>query len=360
MRRSLLGRGLHFLRSYLSAEPSYLILFATARCNARCPHCFYRREIDAADAKAELNLSELAEVAASLPRLIYLSIGGGEPFLREDLSGIVRAFYERSGILYCNVVTNGFFTDRAAAFARQVLADCPDLRLKIQVSFDDYAAPHDERRRVPGLHARASETLRRLRAAALGSGGRLQLDAATCLTRSNKAHAAALVEDMRRSLDFDYHQILYPRGAAEDPREMEVAVGEYEAALARADALNAKGSPLLAAVNRTAREGILRFLKTGEQPWPCLAGGKFVSITERGILQPCEVLKGLRPDFASDIADLRAHGFDVGAALSTPQARDVRAFIRDTRCRCSFECAANCNVVFSSREALRAGRSLLP
>jgi len=359
MPRGLLERGLRFLTSYLSAEPSYLILFATARCNARCPHCFYRREIDAADAKTELTLAELERIASSLPKLLYLSVGGGEPFLRDDLPDIVRAFHERSGILICSIVTNGFYTDRVESLAKTVLERCPDLRLKIQVSIDDFGPDHDARRGVPGIHARAMETLRRLRALP-AAHGRLQVDIGTCLTRSNLERAPALVDDLRLRVDFDDHQILYPRGSAADPGEKEVPVDAYEALLRRAAERDPERSRLLTAVNSVAREGVLRFLKTGAQPWPCLAGRKFISITERGVLQPCEVLKGLRPDFSSDIADLRACGLDVRAALASPKGREVAAFVRDTRCRCSFECAANCNVLFSFKEALRVGRALLP
>src|SRR5687768_10376970 len=130
MPRNILTESFHFLRSYFSSQPSYLILFATAACNARCKHCFYWEEIQSANVRNELKLPEIEKIAKSL-RLIYLSIGGGEPFLRRDLGQVVEAFYKNSGLLYCNIVTNGYYTDQVLSTVKYILEKCPRLRLKI-------------------------------------------------------------------------------------------------------------------------------------------------------------------------------------------------------------------------------------
>lgn len=358
--RNSLTDALHFLRCYFSKDPCYLILFATAACNARCKHCFYWEEIGSANVRNELRLEEIERIADSL-RLIYLSIGGGEPFLRSDLAEVVEAFYRRSGLLYCNIVTNGFYTDRVMRAVERILDRCPRLKLKIQVSFDDFEKEHDAYRGVPGIYGKAIETVRRLAREVRPRHARFNLDVATCLTRTNKARVRELHDDLRSKADFDAYQFLYPRGNAEVPEEKDVSPEEYEAALEHAHARELKlhHNPILAAVNRVARAGILRFLKRDEHPWPCLAGRKFISITEKGVLQPCEVLHQLQPGYESSMGDLRAFRYDVRLALASAKAREVKGYISDTRCRCSFECAANCNVVFSPRQALKVAKTLL-
>lgn len=358
--RNRLTDALHFLRCYFSKDPCYLILFATAACNARCKHCFYWEEIGSANVRGELSLEELEKIASSL-RLIYLSIGGGEPFLRSDLAEVVEAFYRRSGLLYCNIVTNGFYTDRVLRVVERVLERCPRLKLKIQVSFDDFEKEHDAYRGVPGIYAKAIETVRRLAKDVRPRHARFNLDVATCLTRTNKARAKELYDDLRSKAEFDAFQFLFPRGNAEVAEEKDVSPEEYEAALAHAHGRELKlhHNPILAAVNRVARAGIMRFLKRDDYPWPCLAGRKFISITEKGVLQPCEVLHQLKPGYDSDLGDLRASGYDVPKALATAKARAVKDHILDTRCRCSFECAANCNVVFAPRQTLKVAKALL-
>ena len=204
------------------------------------------------------------------------------------------------------------------------------------------------------------ESMRRLSLDVRATTPRFNLDVATCLTRTNKSRVTALHDYLRAAIEFDAYQFLYPRGNAEVAQEKNVSAEEYAAALEHAHARDLKihHNPILAAVNRVARAGILRFLKSDEHPWPCLAGRKFISITERGVLQPCEILGQLKPGYDSDLGKLRDFDFDVSKALASPKARAVTDFIRDTKCRCSFECAANCNVVFAPTQALRVVKTL--
>ena len=353
MKRNALTDWLHFLRSYFSAGPSYLIFFPTAACNARCKHCFYWEEIASAKTRSELTLNEIEKIADSL-NLIYLSIGGGEPFIRKDLPQIVQGFYERSRILYCNIVTNGFYTERTVAAVKTIREQCPRLKIKIQISFDDFEKEHDAYRKVPGIFAKATETLREL-SKIRESDSRLNLDIATCMTKTNKERVTKLYDYMREQTDFDDYQFLYPRGNAEYEEEKEVTPDEWWTALEHVQSQDFREnhSPILGAINRIAKRGIYRFLKTDEHPWDCLAGSKFISITEKGVLQPCEVLGQMQPDFDSDIGTLRDFDFDVRKALASSKGREVVDWIRDTKCRCSFECAANCNVVFAKKEVMR-------
>lgn len=355
MPRNALTDALSFLRSYFSRHPSYLIFFVTAACNARCKHCFYRTEIESADVLKELKPAEIEKISRSLPDLIYLSIGGGEPFVRADLAQLVESFYRNSNLLYCNIVTNGFYTDRVVETVETVLQRCPRLRLKVQVSIDDFEKEHDEYRGVPGIYGKAVETVRRLSDRFREKEPRFTLDIATCLTRTNKSRVNDLHALLRRELRFDNYQFLYPRGSAAVAAEKDVTPAEYKAAveLMERHDFRRNNNPLLSSVNRAAKRGILAFLERDAHPWDCLAGGKFASITERGMLQPCEMLRQIQPGFDSDIADLRAFDFNVPAALAAAKGREVAAYIKRTLCRCSFECAANCNVVFSKKEALR-------
>lgn len=359
MNRNSATEALHFLRSYFSAEPSYLIFFVTAVCNARCKHCFYWEEIASANAKKELKLEEIDKIASSL-NLIYLSIGGGEPFLRKDLPQVVETFYKNSGILYCNIVTNGFYTDNILKAVEYIRSHCPRLKLKIQISFDDFQQAHDEYRKVPGIFQKASDTLKAL-AELRKRDERFNLDLATCMTKSNKDHVTKLFDYMREQADFDYYQFLYPRGNAEILEEKEVTAEEWWQALEHVHQRDFRKNhnPILTAINKVAKEGIYRYLKNDEHPWDCLAGRKFISITERGVLQPCEVLGQMQPEYDSDMGTLKDFDFDVRKALATDKARQVANYIVESKCRCSFECASNCNVVFAKKEALRVIGAML-
>ena len=96
-----------------------------------------------------------------------------------------------------------------------------------------------------------------------------------------------------------------------------------------------------------------KVVKENGFPWPCLGGSKFINITEMGVLQPCEILGQMKPDFDSDMAALKDYDFNVRKALSSKKSKEVVSWVADTKCRCSFECAAMNNVVFDKKNAAR-------
>jgi MoaA/NifB/PqqE/SkfB family radical SAM enzyme len=354
MARNFITETWHFLRSYFSSYPSYCIFFITAVCNARCKHCFYWEEIGSAKSSKELKLEEIQKMADSM-NLIYLSIGGGEPMIRPDLADVVKAFYDRAGLLYCNIVTNGFYVDKTRKIVSQILRECPRLKLKIQVSIDDYEKAHDENRKVEGIYAKAIETITMLSNEFRDSHDRFTLDVATCLTKSNKGHAGELVEHVRKAAAFDNYGFLYPRGNAEIAETKDVTPEEYNEAIRYLEKgeFRKNHNSILGAVHRVARRGILKVVESNAFPWPCLGGSKFINITEMGVLQPCEVLSQMTPSYDSNMATLRDHDFDVHKALDGKKAKEVVQYIKETKCRCTFECGAMNNVVFDKKNAAR-------
>ena len=76
--------------------PSHIVLFITNRCNMECDHCFLVESGELNDLTREqiLSLKNIRKLAKSNPKLLALSITGGEPFLRKDISEIISAFTE--------------------------------------------------------------------------------------------------------------------------------------------------------------------------------------------------------------------------------------------------------------------------
>ena len=119
--------------------------FVTSVCNARCAHCFY--PINAG--KNELTLEEIDRLTRTLPPIRLLLIGGGEPFLRRDLSEVIRLYFERTRFVTCSVPTNGFGPEEIARVADTVCGLDPNLSFGVTVSIDGFRPFHDTRDRVP-------------------------------------------------------------------------------------------------------------------------------------------------------------------------------------------------------------------
>ena len=254
-----LNKSIKFLRSYFSRYPSYLILFTTARCNARCSHCFYWEEIESPNAKLELGINEIDKIAESM-NLIYLSLAGGEPFIRRDIPEIAKSFYDKSNLLYLNIVTNGFYTNRVVEDVKRIRRICPEIKIKIQISFDDFKEAHDSYRKVEGIFDKAIDTLRQL-SDIRKKDKNLNVDIATCITKSNKKRVKDLYDFLRKNNDFDEYQLLYPRGNAKVEEEKEVEYDQWWDAVNHVQSRSLKDNhnSILAAANRVAREKIYNF-----------------------------------------------------------------------------------------------------
>ena len=88
-----------------SRYPQDIVLFVTAKCNSKCPHCFYWQE----DLKDELNDDEILKIIDSLPaKLNSICITGGEPTLRAKIITIVEhALSKAANVTIC---TNAILT----------------------------------------------------------------------------------------------------------------------------------------------------------------------------------------------------------------------------------------------------------
>ena len=84
--------------------PVYAHFGVTHRCNLTCKMCGIWRY---GNAKEELSIAEVQQVAARMKKLgvAQVSIGGGEPFARDDLEELVQCFLDQG--MNTRVLTNG-------------------------------------------------------------------------------------------------------------------------------------------------------------------------------------------------------------------------------------------------------------
>jgi len=140
---SLLSLAAHGLASNLELGLPYkLTLAVTYRCNARCKIC----NIWKLRPRDELSLEEMQRLARST-RFKWINLTGGEPFLRDDLFEIARAF-AKSGASVINCTTNGTLVDRVLSFAERVLTELDLARFVIVISIDAPEKLHNELRGI--------------------------------------------------------------------------------------------------------------------------------------------------------------------------------------------------------------------
>jgi MoaA/NifB/PqqE/SkfB family radical SAM enzyme len=95
------------------------------------------------------------QVLEKLPRLFFVNITGGEPFIRQDLSEIVEILRKKSERMV--ISTNGYFTDKIISLCKRYP------RLGIRISIEGLAKANDEIRRIPDGFDRTLRTLLELK-----------------------------------------------------------------------------------------------------------------------------------------------------------------------------------------------------
>ena len=332
------------------ASPIYFVFFVTDYCNARCKHCLLAVHEPAHKAK-ELTIDEIERVSASMDDMLFFTPTGGEPFLRRDLAEIVHIFYRNNHAANVGIPTNGSMTSRVVETTRDMLETCPGLDLHIDVSVDGIGEQHDEIRRFPGLFERAVHTYQELRLLE-----KHYPNFSTCVeitvSSHNQDHLLELYEYLTRKLGVNIVFTLLERGAPKDPISMDkLDIRKYEelsAALERdnkarmlsgyykmpfSDLLNAKRIVRPRIIAKTVREHRFQI--------PCYAGILGGAMFSEGQVLPCE----LHVDKV--IGNVRDVDYDFKKLWYSPQADEIRRYIRDTQCFCTYECFLTVNILFN-------------
>lgn len=133
--------------------PSYCTFLVTWKCNCRCNFC----EIWKKKSGNELSAAEIKQIFKQLKKMDAVRITGGEPFLRTDLLEITDAIncYVNPDIIH--ITTNGVLTERIVEYVRQ--SAYANKKLHIKVSVDAIGERHDKNRGVPGVFAKAINTI---------------------------------------------------------------------------------------------------------------------------------------------------------------------------------------------------------
>ena len=333
------------LRSYLDPrQVGYLIFYVTNRCNFRCDFCFYSAEIDKGRKPEELTLDEIRRMAEKLGPLLQLSLTGGEPFLRPELADIARVLLDHTRAPYVTIPTNGSLPDRAVRFLEELLPAYPGSHFRLCLSIEGIGEEHDALRSAPGSFAKIQETCRAV-APLRRRFPNLVLDSNSVLTARSEGRLLETLKTLDREFDFDNMSVTLARGEAPDPglrrvsRERYVEINGFLESLRRRQ----EGRllyPLWRAVRDVSRRSLIRTAFDGEFVSPCVGGRKLVVVSESGEVTPCEIL-------GRKLGDLRDFDFDLRALLSSRASQETLRWIRESRCKCSFECALAANAVWN-------------
>ncbi|MBS3151728.1 radical SAM protein [Candidatus Woesearchaeota archaeon] len=342
------------LNSYvLKKEPISLIHFVTNRCNARCKHCFI--DFDHPDVfKGELSLEEIEKLTKSFGRsMLNVNLTGGEPFLRKDFFEIVKLYFNNANIKSVYITTNGMFTKLTKDFLDKFIASRINGNMIISFSIDNFEQQHDENRRVKGLY---QNTLRTYELVKSYNKPNIMANIAITVTDHNYDKVIDLYHYLKNEKGVNSFTAIAMReeGVIKniDP---EIKKRIYETyikltSLIQEDMLKreTKGykdglqGTLLNAKNMIMYKNIADTYMRPKYISHCPAGALFGVIWANGIVYPCEILN-------KPLGNLRDYGMNFMELWKNEQTKDVKKFIKDTDCNCTFECAWAINIISNKK-----------
>ena len=124
-------------------------IIVTYRCNAKCNMCNCWKY----PTKPQEEIKP--QILEKLPKMFFVNITGGEPFIRQDLEEIVKILRKKARRIV--ISTNGFFTERIISLCKKY----PDLGIRI--SIEGLSVANDTIRGIPEGFDRIIRTLFELR-----------------------------------------------------------------------------------------------------------------------------------------------------------------------------------------------------
>jgi MoaA/NifB/PqqE/SkfB family radical SAM enzyme len=333
--------------------PMNLTLSLSFRCSSKCKTCnIYKKKAD------EFSLAEWKKLFQNLggKDVFWVTISGGEPFLRKDLEEVVCALYDICSPSIINIPTNGLLPDRITQITREIAAHCKNAHIVVNVSIDEIGDRHDEIRGVPGNYEKAVETVSSLKALNMPN---LSVGIHTVISKFNVTRIPEIYTHLR-TLEPDS----YITEIAEERVELDTIGADitpaYEDYAQAVDFLTEKLKyDRFDEVGRIARAFrieyyrlVKRILREHRQVIPCYSGFASAQIAPDGDVWMCCIK-------AKSIGNLRDADYDFKKVWFSEGADLLRKSIKRGECYCPLANAGYTNMLHRMRSLFRAAKNLV-
>ncbi len=304
----------------------------TYKCNSRCLTCntwkvYLERPIDA---EKELSKEELERFFERYNRFFWLSITGGEPFLRKDLSDIVRYAFESSPTMkILNIPTNGMHPNLVKNSVERILNDTEIPYFMVSVSLDGPRDIHERVRRVNGSWKKAIETIKALERLRAENPNLIVTFEHTISQFNVGAYhdlLAALKEEgltevlKNHTVTFMHHGQLYHNSISEVKSKEDIRI-LYDTIRKRESRFSYLG--FIREIYLTLFEDYIN--QPNRQVLTCTAASRSCFIDPYGDVYPCVI-------WNEKIGNLREVDYDLYAVMESEKAERIRMHVREGIC----------------------------
>jgi len=319
--------------------PPFLIFFVTSKCNLKCKHCFYWKNMG--DSTSDLTFNEIENISEQLGKLYNLLLSGGEPFLRKDIVEICEVFYRNNQVGKLSIPTNGFLPGDIYNGVKEILSNCPKQSLDIQLSIDGLKDYHDNLRGRKGSFDRVLETYKLL-SGLKNKFKNLSINTTSIIVNDNVDELHRLqkfIKTNMKHIDNIYFGLL--RG---QPRESHFSLPVVSKLREIKELINNTNTNRLnILLNNILFNLQIDTLTGNKQVIDCIAGNLMGVIDSNGDVRLCELLE--------PVGNVRQMQF---SQIWRSQAADTqRDYIRKS-CFCTHECFIVPSILYNPKNYLKA------
>jgi MoaA/NifB/PqqE/SkfB family radical SAM enzyme len=335
--------------------PINLTVSVTYSCPSRCLTCdIWQKKVD------DLSVDEYGRIFPTVEKVpVWVTVSGGDQFLRADLDEIVRLIKIQIEPKIINIPMNGIVTERIFSLLPRIAEITRGSQLVLNLSVDEIGAEHDRLRGAPGNWDKllgVAELIRDLKS----TYDHVVMGVHTVISKNNVARIPEISRIARETFKPDS----YITEVAENRVELSTmdkhiapTPEEYKRAVAHLkDIIRQSRSrhPVARLVESLRLEYydlVVRVLEEKRQVIDCYAGWASAHLAPDGNLWGCCVR-------AESMGNVRDYGYDFRTVWRGPAAAAFRQSVRDKECACPLANASYTNLLLDAPSLARVGANL--
>lgn len=314
-------------------KPISLTFVITHKCNSRCKTCNIWK---IKSHENELEVWEYEKISKSIGKIYWITVGGGEVFLRKDFLDIVGVLYKYLEPNFINIPSNGYFYKIIPRKMKNLLKLCPKSVITLNLSLDHIGKNHDKIRGLRNNFKYLMKTLHRLKKI---KNDRLILGLHTVISDYNINELEMIYEYAKNLCDSHIVETVQRRTEFfNEKMKIKTPKEKFVSALnlyLKMDNRKNSKTLLIESFRREYYKTVIRYLKKGETGINCYAGIASCQVDPYGNVFACPMKNNLLGSF-------REMNYDFHKIWKSKKAETVRKLIKGSNCMCE---VANTNLV---------------
>ena len=339
----------------LQQLPVNLTVSVTYSCPSRCLTCdIWQKKVD------DLTVDEYGKVFRTLKKVpIWVTISGGDQFLRGDLDEIVRLIAVEIEPTIVNIPMNGIITERIFALLPKIAAHTARSQLVLNLSVDGIGEEHDRLRGAPHNYEKL-----------LGVAGLIKdlkktyphvvLGVHTVISKHNVDRIPEIAAEARRAFEPDSYITevaenrvelqTMQKAIAPDPADYRRAVSHLQAYVREHRSLHPVAR-LVESLRLDYYDLAAQILEEKRQVIDCYAGWASAHLAPDGHVWGCCTR-------AESMGNVRDHAYDFGAVWFGAEADRFRGSVKRHECACPLANASYTNLLLDAPSLARVAANM--